>query len=151
MISLSLSPSRHSPPLSKVPNRDEGYTWFTRHPRTESARRVLRYQSGTERSPSGTPPRTSAFSGFTGLADNPIAGIPASIPITKSGLDAITVSLANECAKRNSRFNAVAPGVVDTPLHKDDPKDLLKTPSPIGTISDAKDIADAVVYLTEAC
>jgi NAD(P)-dependent dehydrogenase (short-subunit alcohol dehydrogenase family) len=70
--------------------------------------------------------------------------------ITKGGLDAVTVSLASEYAKQNIRFNAVAPGIVDTPLHKDDPKDFLKTLSPMGTISDAKDIAEAVVYLTEA-
>jgi len=85
------------------------------------------------------------------LAANPIAGVPASIPmITKGGLNAITVSLANEYAKNNIRFNAVAPGVVDTPLHKNNPPDFLKTLSPMGTISDAKDIAGAVVYLTEA-
>jgi NAD(P)-dependent dehydrogenase (short-subunit alcohol dehydrogenase family) len=85
------------------------------------------------------------------LANNPIAGLPASIPmITKGGLNAITVSLASEYAKSNIRFNAVAPGVVDTPLHKDNPKEFLKTLSPMGTISDAKEIADAVVYLTEA-
>jgi NAD(P)-dependent dehydrogenase (short-subunit alcohol dehydrogenase family) len=85
------------------------------------------------------------------LAENPIAGIPASIPmITKGGLEAITLSLASEYAKKNIRFNAVAPGVVDTPLHKNNPKDFLKTLSPMGTIADAKDIAEAVVYLTEA-
>jgi NAD(P)-dependent dehydrogenase (short-subunit alcohol dehydrogenase family) len=85
------------------------------------------------------------------LVVNPIAGVPVSIPmITKGGLDAVTVSLASEYAKQNIRFNAVAPGIVDTPLHKDDPKDFLKTLSPMGTISDAKDIAEAVVYLTEA-
>jgi len=85
------------------------------------------------------------------LADNPIAGLPASVAmITKGGLDAITVSLASEYAKNNIRFNAVAPGVVDTPLHKNNPKDFLKTLSPMGTISEAKDIAEAVVYLTEA-
>jgi NAD(P)-dependent dehydrogenase (short-subunit alcohol dehydrogenase family) len=85
------------------------------------------------------------------LAANPIAGLPASIPmITKGGLNAITVSLASEYAKSNIRFNAVAPGVVDTPLHKNNPKDFLKTLSPMGSISAAKDIADAVVYLTEA-
>jgi NAD(P)-dependent dehydrogenase (short-subunit alcohol dehydrogenase family) len=85
------------------------------------------------------------------LADNPIAGIPASIPmITKGGLNAITLSLASEYAKNNIRFNAVAPGTVDTPLHKDAPKDFLKSRSPMGTISDPKDIAEAVVYLTEA-
>jgi NAD(P)-dependent dehydrogenase (short-subunit alcohol dehydrogenase family) len=85
------------------------------------------------------------------LADNPIAGAPASVAmITKGGLDAITRSLASEYAKSHIRFNAVAPGVVDTPLHKNNPKDFLKTLNPMGTISDSKDIADAVVYLTEA-
>ncbi len=85
------------------------------------------------------------------LADNPIAGMPASIPmITKGGLNAITLSLASEYAKNKIRFNAVAPGVVDTPLHKDAPKESLKNRTPMGTISDPKDIAQAVVYLTEA-
>ncbi len=85
------------------------------------------------------------------LADNPILGVPASIPmITKGGLNAITISLAIEYAKRNIRFNAVAPGVVDTPLHRSTPRDVMTKLSPMGTISQAKDIADAVVYLTEA-
>jgi len=85
------------------------------------------------------------------LAAHPIAGLPASIPmITKGGLEAITLSLANEYAKNNIRFNAVAPGVVDTPLIKDTPKEFLKALNPMGTISDAKDIAEAVVYLAEA-
>jgi NAD(P)-dependent dehydrogenase (short-subunit alcohol dehydrogenase family) len=85
------------------------------------------------------------------LADNPIAGVPASIAmITKGGLNAITLSLANEYAKNNIRFHAVAPGVVDTPLHEKTPEDFMKTLSPMGTVSDSKEIADAVVYLTEA-
>jgi NAD(P)-dependent dehydrogenase (short-subunit alcohol dehydrogenase family) len=70
--------------------------------------------------------------------------------ITKGGLNAITLSLANEYAKSNIRFNAVAPGVVDTPLHKKTPKDFMKSLSPMGTIADAKEIAEAVVYLAEA-
>jgi NAD(P)-dependent dehydrogenase (short-subunit alcohol dehydrogenase family) len=85
------------------------------------------------------------------LTANPIAGVPASIPtITKGGLDAVILSLANEYAKSNIRFNSVAPGAVDTPLHKGDSKDSMKTLSPMGVVSEAKDIADAVVYLTEA-
>jgi NAD(P)-dependent dehydrogenase (short-subunit alcohol dehydrogenase family) len=85
------------------------------------------------------------------LLENPITGLPASVAMsTKGGLDAITRSLANEYANNNIRFNAVAPGVVDTPLHKKTPKDFTKTLSPTGTISDPKDIAEAVVYLTEA-
>jgi NAD(P)-dependent dehydrogenase (short-subunit alcohol dehydrogenase family) len=85
------------------------------------------------------------------LADNPISGIPASIPmITKGGLNAATISLASEYAKDNIRFNAVAPGVVDTPLHQNGDKSSLKALNPMRVLSEAKDIADAVVYLTEA-
>ena len=85
------------------------------------------------------------------LAQHPIVGLPASLSmLTKGGLNAMTLSLANEYAKSNIRFNAVAPGAVDTPIVKGIPKDFLTTLSPMGTISDAKDIADAVIYLTEA-
>src|SRR5438876_5083952 len=85
------------------------------------------------------------------LADNPIAGIPASLSmITKGGLNAGLRSLASEYAKEHIRFNAVAPGVVDSPLHAEDPEDSLKTLSPMGSISTVEDIANAVVYLTEA-
>ncbi len=85
------------------------------------------------------------------LADNPMVDTPASIPMmTKGGLDAVILSLANEYAKKNIRFNGVAPGVVDTALHESVPKETLQTRSPMGTISDPKDIAEAVLYLTEA-
>jgi NAD(P)-dependent dehydrogenase (short-subunit alcohol dehydrogenase family) len=85
------------------------------------------------------------------LADNPIIGVPASVPmITKGGLNAVIRSLALEYANEHIRFNAVAPGVVETPLHADDSNDVLKTLSPMGTISTVADIAGAVVYLTEA-
>jgi NAD(P)-dependent dehydrogenase (short-subunit alcohol dehydrogenase family) len=70
--------------------------------------------------------------------------------MTKGGLNALTISLASEYAKNNIRFNALAPGVVDTPLLANSPKDFLKTLSPLGTISAPEDIADAVIYLTEA-
>ena len=85
------------------------------------------------------------------LAANPIADITASVPmITKGGLETVTRSLATEYAKEKIRFNAVAPGVVDTPLAAGNPKDFLKSLSPMGTISDVKDIVEALVYLTEA-
>lgn len=85
------------------------------------------------------------------LADNPMVGTHASVPmITKGGLNTITRSLALEYARNDIRFNAVAPGQVDTSLHKDTPKEMMKTLSPMGAIADAKDIAEAVVYLTEA-
>ena len=84
-------------------------------------------------------------------ADHPIAGINSALSmITKGGLQAGTRSLAMEYAKQGIRVNAVAPGVVDTPLQKDAPKDLLKTRQPMGRISEVKDIVDAILYLTEA-
>jgi NAD(P)-dependent dehydrogenase (short-subunit alcohol dehydrogenase family) len=85
------------------------------------------------------------------LADNPIAGVNTSVPmITKGGLNTITRSLAIEYAKEGIRVNAVAPGQVDTPLHKDSPKEVLKTLSPMGSVSTVQEIVDAVIFLTEA-
>jgi NAD(P)-dependent dehydrogenase (short-subunit alcohol dehydrogenase family) len=85
------------------------------------------------------------------LADQPILGVNGSVPmITKGGLNSIIRSLAIEYAKQGVRFNAVAPGVVDTPMHKADPRDVLKTLQPMGRIADVKDVADAVLYLAQA-
>ena len=85
------------------------------------------------------------------LADHPIAGVNASVSmITKGGLNSVIRSLAIEYAKEGIRFNAVAPGVVDTPLHKDDPKDFLKTLQPMGRIASVRDVVDAVLYLAHA-
>lgn len=87
----------------------------------------------------------------TSMVENPIAGITASVPmITKGGIEAVSRSLATEYSKEHIRFNAVAPGIVDTPMHANNPKDFLKTLAPMGTISSVSDIVDAVVYLTEA-
>jgi NAD(P)-dependent dehydrogenase (short-subunit alcohol dehydrogenase family) len=85
------------------------------------------------------------------LVDQPVAGVDASVSmITKGGLNAVTRSLAIEYAKDGIRFNAVAPGVVDSPLHKDDPKDFLRKFQPMGKIVKIKDIVDAVLFLAEA-
>ena len=85
------------------------------------------------------------------MVEHPIAGINSAVPmITKGGLEAVTRSLAMEYVKQGIRVNAVAPGVVDTPMHDDHPRDFLKTLQPMGRISDVKDIVDAIVYLTEA-
>src|SRR5271167_3345910 len=81
------------------------------------------------------------------LADRPIAGENGSISmITKGGLNAATKNLAVEYGNDGIRFNAVAPGVVDTPMHRHDPNDPPLQPA-MGTV---KDIADAVLYLAQA-
>jgi NAD(P)-dependent dehydrogenase (short-subunit alcohol dehydrogenase family) len=85
------------------------------------------------------------------LARNPIRGVTASVPmITKGGLETITQHLAMEYAKDGIRVNAVAPGVVETPMHRETPKDEMESLSPMRRPSTVKDIADAVMYLNEA-
>ncbi len=85
------------------------------------------------------------------LAHNPIRGVTASVSmLTKGGLETITQQLAMEYAKEGIRVNAVAPGVVDTPMHKNDPKEVLQSLSPMGTLSSVQDIVDGVMYLTDA-
>ena len=104
-----------------------------------SVKQMLKQKSGSVVTISGS------------LADHPIAGVNASVSmITKGGLNTVTRSLAIEYAKEGIRFNAVAPGVVDTPLHKDDAKDFLKTLQPMGKIGSVKDVVDAVLYLAQA-
>src|SRR5256886_10643251 len=85
------------------------------------------------------------------LARNPIRGVTAAVPmITKGGLETITQHLAMEYAKDGIRVNAVAPGVVYTPLHRGTPKEGMDGLSPMGRPSTVKDITDAVMYLTDA-
>src|SRR5438309_10643661 len=85
------------------------------------------------------------------LARNPIRGVTAAVPmITKGGLETITQHLAMEYAKDGIRVNAVAPGAAYTPLHRDTPKDVMESLSPMGRPSTVKEIADAVMFLIDA-
>jgi NAD(P)-dependent dehydrogenase (short-subunit alcohol dehydrogenase family) len=84
------------------------------------------------------------------LADRPIAGVNGSVSmITKGGLNAASQNLATEYSAENIRFNAVAPGEVDTPMHKKDPKDSQETLPP-RNVAAVKDIVEAVLYLAQA-
>ncbi len=83
------------------------------------------------------------------LADRPIAGQNGSISmITKGGLNSATQNLAIEYAKDGIRFNAVAPGVVDTQMHRNAPSDSASQPTMMKAT--VKDIVDAVLYLVLA-
>ena len=85
------------------------------------------------------------------LARNPIRGVPAAVPmITKGGLETVTQHLAMEYARDGIRVNAVAPGVVETPMHRDTPREVMEGLSPMGRPSTPQDIAAAVLYLTDA-
>ncbi|QGZ39637.1 NAD(P)-dependent dehydrogenase (short-subunit alcohol dehydrogenase family) [Pseudoduganella flava] len=83
----------------------------------------------------------------------PTAKVPALLPVLiKGGLNQATRALALELAGSNVKVNAVAPGIIDTPLHGGDEQalDFLRTLSPTGTVGTAQDVADAVLYLTDA-
>jgi NAD(P)-dependent dehydrogenase (short-subunit alcohol dehydrogenase family) len=85
------------------------------------------------------------------LADRPIAGVNGSVSmITKGGLNSAIRNLAVEYAKEGIRFNAVAPGEVDTPMHKHDANDSLNPLHPMKKIATIKDVVDAVLYLSQA-
>jgi NAD(P)-dependent dehydrogenase (short-subunit alcohol dehydrogenase family) len=95
--------------------------------------------------------RGAVISVSASLADHPIAGVDASVSMmTKGGVNTITRRLAIEYAKAGLRFNAVAPGVVNTHLHEDDPQDDLMARQPMGSIAEVKDVVDAVLYLSRA-
>jgi len=86
-----------------------------------------------------------------GLADHPVAGVNASVAMmTKGALNTITRNLATEYAAQGIRFNAVAPGVVATPLHTDVAAAAQAERQPMKTITQVSDIVDAVLYLTRA-
>jgi NAD(P)-dependent dehydrogenase (short-subunit alcohol dehydrogenase family) len=83
------------------------------------------------------------------LADRPIAGVNGSVSmITKGGLNSATQNLAIEYAKDGIRFNAVAPGEVDTAMHRSDPNE--STLQPHRERATVKDVVDAVLYLVQA-
>ena len=90
----------------------------------------------------------------TVLASNGVHGFPSSAPIaSKGGVMALTKNLSVELAADNIRINAVAPGVVPTPLYgelSDEQLNALNDMQPLGRYGKTKDIADAVLYLAKA-
>jgi len=88
------------------------------------------------------------------LAANGVYGLPSSAPIAaKGGIMALTKNLSVELATENIRINAVAPGVVPTPLYgelSDEQLKALHGMQPLGRYGTPKDIADAVLYLANA-
>jgi len=87
----------------------------------------------------------------TTLVDQPIAGVGAAVQIMlKGALNAVTRALAMEYAKEGIRVNTVAPGVINTPMHKPETHEFLKGLHPVGRIGEVKEVVDAVLFLTDA-
>ncbi|QEH31570.1 3-oxoacyl-[acyl-carrier-protein] reductase FabG [Aquisphaera giovannonii] len=87
----------------------------------------------------------------TTLVGQPVKGVPSALAsLTKGGLDAVTRSLAIEYADRNIRVNAVAPGVIRTPMHGPEALASLAGLHPVGRLGEIQEIVDAVLYLEAA-
>ena len=67
--------------------------------------------------------------------------------LTKGGVDAATRSLAIEYASRGIRVNAVAPGVIQTPMHAGEDYEAQAKLSPIGQVGQVSDIVNGVLFL----
>jgi NAD(P)-dependent dehydrogenase (short-subunit alcohol dehydrogenase family) len=73
--------------------------------------------------------------------------------LTKGGLAAVTRSLAVEYASRGIRVNAVAPGIIQTPLHPAasyTPEALAGKLPPLGRAGQVSDVVDGILYLESA-
>jgi len=87
----------------------------------------------------------------TSLVDHANSNVPSVLAsLTKGGLNAATKSLAIEYAKKGIRVNAVAPGVIKTPMHALQTHEFLANLHPVGRMGEARDIVDAVLFLESA-
>jgi NAD(P)-dependent dehydrogenase (short-subunit alcohol dehydrogenase family) len=87
----------------------------------------------------------------TTLAESAISGVPSVLAsLTKGGLNAATKSLAIEYAKSGIRANAVAPGIIKSPMHAPETHAALGALHPMGHMGEMSDIVNAILYLDSA-
>ena len=87
----------------------------------------------------------------TSLIDHANSNVPSVLAsLTKGGLSAATKSLAIEYAKKGIRVNAVAPGIIKTPMHAPETHEFLANLHPVGRMGEVRDIVDAILFLESA-
>ena len=87
----------------------------------------------------------------TTLAQQPVAGVNAALTsLTKGGLNSVTRGLAIEYAGAGIRVNAIAPGIIDTPMHKPEHHESLKHLHPIQRLGTVQEIVEAALFLVRA-
>jgi NAD(P)-dependent dehydrogenase (short-subunit alcohol dehydrogenase family) len=87
----------------------------------------------------------------TSLVDHANSRVPSVLAsLTKGGLNAATRSLAIEYAARGIRVNAVAPGVISSPMNAGEDHEALGALHPMGHMGEISDIVGAVLYLESA-
>ncbi len=115
-----------------------GFFWLTQR----AIRQMLKQRSGHVVNVSAS------------IADHADSVEPTALAaLTKGGLAAVTKSLAVEYASRGIRVNAVAPGIIQTPLHPDEaytPEALGGKLPPLGHVGQVSDIVTGILYLESA-
>lgn len=87
----------------------------------------------------------------TTLANQPVAGLNAALTsLTKGGLNAATRELAIELVGHGIRVNAIAAGIIDTPMHAPEGHAYLASLHPMNRLGTIDEIIHAVTYLEEA-
>jgi NAD(P)-dependent dehydrogenase (short-subunit alcohol dehydrogenase family) len=87
----------------------------------------------------------------TSLVDHANSQVPSVLAsLTKGGLNAATKALAIEYASRGIRANAVALGIIETPMHDPATYEFLSKLHPVGHMGQIDDVVDAVLYLENA-
>jgi NAD(P)-dependent dehydrogenase (short-subunit alcohol dehydrogenase family) len=87
----------------------------------------------------------------TSLIDHALSQVPSVLAsLTKGGLNAATRSLAIEYAARGIRSNAVALGIIRTPMHPPETHEYLDALHPVGHMGDIEDVVHGVLYLEQA-
>jgi NAD(P)-dependent dehydrogenase (short-subunit alcohol dehydrogenase family) len=87
----------------------------------------------------------------TSLVDHADSTRPSALAsLTKGGLAAVTRALAVEYASRGVRVNAVALGVIKTPMHNSASYAGMAGLDPLGRIGEINDVVDGIFYLEQA-
>jgi NAD(P)-dependent dehydrogenase (short-subunit alcohol dehydrogenase family) len=87
----------------------------------------------------------------TSLVDHANSAVPSALAsLTKGGLNAVTKALAIEYAAHGIRSNAVALGVIRTPMHDPATYETLAKLHPLGRLGEIDDVVEAVLYLENA-